>query len=93
MPPAVGHHSRSGTSEECGIIHSFFHGVCIALTVELKYLLLPHANTEVRLIELIRDVPAQSPKLPPLLDQGVEEAQPKQQLLPCLRLKERGKCS
>jgi len=36
-------------------------------------LLLPHADPEVRLIELVWDIPAEGPKLSPLLHYCVEE--------------------
>ena len=46
------------------------------------YLLLSHADPEVTLIELIWNVPAEGPKLPPLLHQSMEETEPKEQLSP-----------
>ena len=49
-----------------------------------EHLQLPHTDPQVRLIEAIRNVPAKRPKLAPLLNQCVEETQPKQQLLPHL---------
>lgn len=45
-----------------------------------------HANPEIRFVELVRNVPPQSPKFPPLLDNGVEETQPEEELLPGVRL-------
>ena len=39
-----------------------------------EHLELADADAEVRLVEPIGDVPAEGAKLPPLLDQGMEEA-------------------
>ena len=50
------------------------------------HLLLPHTDTKVTLVEFIRDVPAQSSKLPPLLHKSMEEAQAEEKLTPDLRL-------
>lgn len=47
-----------------------------------KHLHLPHADAQVALVELVWNVPAQRPKLAPLLDDGVEKAQREEQLLP-----------
>ena len=49
-------------------------------------LLLFHADPQVRLVELVGDVPAQGSELPPLLHHGVEEAEPKEELPPGLGL-------
>jgi len=49
------------------------------------HLELSDGDTQVRLVEAIRDVPALGPKLPPLLHQSVEETQTKQQLLKVLK--------
>ena len=46
------------------------------------HLLLSQTNTEVTLIELIGNVPAQGSKLPSLLHQSMEETQPKEKLAP-----------
>jgi len=54
-------------------------------------LLLPHADPEVRLIELVWDIPAEGPKLSPLLHYCVEETESKQQLPPGLRLSMSGR--
>ena len=51
-------------------------------------LLLFHADPQVRLVELVWDVPAQSSELPPLLHHGVEETEPKEELPPGLWLGE-----
>ena len=51
-------------------------------TFQACYLLLLHANSEVRFIELVGDIPPQSAKFPPLLHNGVEETDAKEQLLP-----------
>lgn len=48
------------------------------------YLKLSHAYVEVRLIEPIGDIPAQRPKLFPLLNKCMEEAKPKEEFLPNL---------
>ena len=56
--------------------------VCVCVCTLTAHLLLLHTNAEVRLIELVGNVPAQGPKLPSLLYDGVEEAQPKEQLAP-----------
>lgn len=45
------------------------------------YLKLSNRYSEIRLIKLIRRIPAQGAKFPSLLDQGMKEAQPKQKLL------------
>ena len=50
------------------------------------HLHLLHGDSEIRLVELIGDVPAQGTKLPPLLYQGMEETQTKQPLVPALGL-------
>ena len=47
-----------------------------------EHLQLPHADPEVSLVELVGDVPAEGTELPPLLDQSVEEAEAKEELLP-----------
>ena len=46
-----------------------------------QYLELPDGDPQVRLVELVGDVPAQRAELAPLLHQGVEEAKAEQQLL------------
>ena len=56
--------------------------LCVCVCMLIAYLLLFHTNAEVRLIELVGDVPAQGPKLSSLLHEGVEEAQPKEKLAP-----------
>lgn len=48
--------------------------------------MLLHANPEVGFVELVWNVPPQSPKLPPLLNNGMEKTQPEEELLPGLRL-------
>lgn len=50
-----------------------------------EHLELPHTDTQVRVIEAIWDVPAQRPKLPPLLHQCMEEAEREEQLFPSLQ--------
>ena len=50
------------------------------------YLHLPHTDPQVRLIELIWDVPPEGTKLASLLHQSMEEAEPKEKLLPYLGL-------
>lgn len=52
-----------------------------------EYLQLSDAYTQVRLIEAIRDVPAQWTKLLPLLNKSMEETQSIQELLPHLEEK------
>jgi len=47
---------------------------------------LSHADPEIRLVELVRNVPAERTELATLLHQGVEEAQSEQHLLPSLLL-------
>ena len=47
-----------------------------------EHLKLSDADSQVGLIVLIGDVPAERTKLPPLLHQGMEEAESKQQLFP-----------
>ena len=46
-----------------------------------EHLQLPHADTQIGLVELVGDVPAQRSKLAALLDQSVEEAQAVQHLV------------
>mmetsp|Transcript_36239 Transcript_36239/g.69498 ORF Transcript_36239/g.69498 Transcript_36239/m.69498 type:complete len:386 (-) Transcript_36239:739-1896(-) len=50
-----------------------------------EHLQLPQRNLEVRVRELVGDVPPEGAKLDALLHQGVEEGQSKQQLLPLRR--------
>ncbi len=45
---------------------------------------MPDADTQVRLVEPVWDVPAKGTKLPSLLDQSMEETQAKEQFLPYL---------
>mmetsp|Transcript_13246 Transcript_13246/g.37418 ORF Transcript_13246/g.37418 Transcript_13246/m.37418 type:complete len:433 (-) Transcript_13246:4693-5991(-) len=45
-----------------------------------EHLQLPDADAQVVLVELVRDVPANWPKLPSLLHDGVEEGKPKHEL-------------
>ena len=49
------------------------------------YLLLSHAYSEVGLVELIRNVPAQRTELASLLNECVKETQAEQQFLPNLQ--------
>ena len=56
-----------------------------------EHLQLPHGDTEVGLVELIGNVPAEGAKLPPFLNQSMEETQPKQQLLPLFLWGQRGR--
>jgi len=51
-----------------------------------KYLHLSHANSEVRLIEFVGNVPAEWTKLATLLNKRMEEAKAKQHLFPSLFL-------
>ena len=51
-----------------------------------RYLHLSHADAEVGLIELIRDVPAKWSKLTAFLHKCMEEAQTKEHLMPAMRL-------
>lgn len=60
--------------------------LCKVSKLQACYLLLLHANPEVRFIELVRDIPPQSTKFPPLLHNGMEETDAKEQLLPGLGL-------
>ena len=42
------------------------------------------ADSQVSLVKLVRDVPSERSKVPPLLYEGVEETQAKQQTLPLM---------
>ena len=55
-----------------------------------RYLHLSHADAQVRLIELVRNVPSKWSKLAALLHEGVEEAQTKEHLVPATRLQNNG---
>ena len=74
-------------------------GDCIKRQVIIfidEHLQLSDADTKVRFIEAIRNVPTKRTKLSPLLHQSMEETQAKQELLPHLekgreRRRERGK--
>lgn len=59
--------------------------VCVLVDVHLQ---LPYADAEVGLVEAVRDVPPKWSKVPPLLNEGVEETETKQELLKHLQLKE-----
>lgn len=48
---------------------------------EKTYLKLSYRYPEIRFIKLIRNIPSQRSKFSPLLNQSMEETQPKQQLL------------
>ena len=56
--------------------------VCTHLILVEEDLQLPHADTKVSLVELIRDVPSQGAKLPPLLHKSMKEAQTEQEVPP-----------
>ncbi len=45
-----------------------------------------NGDPEIRLIELIRNVPSEGSKLPPLLNEGMEEAEAKEHLVPVLEI-------
>lgn len=47
---------------------------------ECNYLKLSNRDSEIWLVEFIWNIPTQRSEFPPLLDQGVEEAEPKQKL-------------
>jgi len=54
------------------------------VSFQVRYLQLSDTNAQIRLIKSIRNVPSQWPKLFPLLDKSMEEANPVQELLPDL---------
>lgn len=49
-----------------------------------EHLQLSHTDPQIRLVVLIRDIPSQGTKFPPLLHQSMEETEPKEQLLPVI---------
>lgn len=53
----------------------------------VAYLHLPHANAKIRLVKLVRDVPAERSELASLLHQGMEEAETEEQLVPVSELR------
>lgn len=61
------------------------------LVLVQEHVQLLHADPQVGLIELVRNVPTQWTKFPPLLDQGVEETETVQQLLEFSLLKKYSK--
>lgn len=48
----------------------------------MLYLQLQHGYPKIRFVELVRYIPAQRSKFPPLLYQTVEEAEPEQKVAP-----------
>lgn len=61
------------------LIDSYTHAHLILVKEHLK---LPHADSEVSLVELVRNVPPQGSKVSALLNQTVEETETKEQPLP-----------
>ena len=53
--------------------------------LSVAHLLLAHAYPKVGLVELIRNIPTQRTKIPPLLNERMEETQTEQQFLPNLQ--------
>ena len=47
---------------------------------------LSHGNMKIGIVELVRNVPAERSKLPPLLDVSVEETETEEESVPGLRL-------
>lgn len=61
---------------------NYFHN----LNVIISYLLLLHADSKVGLIEFIRNIPPKRSELASLLNNGMEEAETKQQFPPLMWL-------
>ena len=66
-----------------GVFGCLTVSMCVSTYVVLvdEHVELAHGDAQVRLVELVRDVPADGAERAPLLDHSVEEAQAVQQLL------------